>query len=194
MVTNLGLEVGTTITGKQLKDTGEKFFIILISEFIPLGAIPAEEAGKYILCSSNFTMQSKIRFTSSKDVFRLLESGTFIREVFVSDDEIVDVNVATFAANSIVIGESMSVFDLNTIKMLVKNGADIHAEDDMLLRYAASLGKMDVIQYIVESGTCNKNAITVAASNAIYCSFPDIVYYLVEKGAEILPLFEASKE
>ena len=42
--------------------------------------------------------------------------------------------------------------DINVIKMLVENGADIHANNDAALRHAAYRGHLEVVKYLVEKG------------------------------------------
>jgi ankyrin repeat protein len=41
---------------------------------------------------------------------------------------------------------------LETAKKMVESGADIHAENDYALRWAASYGHLDVVMFLVQSG------------------------------------------
>ena len=40
--------------------------------------------------------------------------------------------------------------NLGEVKCLVESGADIHSEDDLALRFAASRGRLDVVKYLCE--------------------------------------------
>jgi len=41
---------------------------------------------------------------------------------------------------------------LEIVKYLVEQGADIHAEDDFALSWAAQLGHLDIVKYLVSKG------------------------------------------
>ena len=42
--------------------------------------------------------------------------------------------------------------DLNLVKSLVQSGANIHAQDNAALRWAAGKGHLDVVKHLVEQG------------------------------------------
>ena len=75
--------------------------------------------------------------------------------------------------------------DVNTIKYLVDNGADIHASDDYALRWFSEKGHLDVVKYLVEIGAnihaCNEQALRWSAFNGNL----KLVKYLIEKGSDI---------
>ena len=42
--------------------------------------------------------------------------------------------------------------DLSSVKYLIEMGADVHADDDYALRWAAEYGHLDVVRYLIERG------------------------------------------
>ena len=46
--------------------------------------------------------------------------------------------------------------DLERVKYLIENGADIHAEDDDALQLSACFGHLDVVKYLIENGANQK--------------------------------------
>ena len=75
---------------------------------------------------------------------------------------------------------------ISKVKEALKEGANIHADDDQALIYAAEHGHVDLIRYLVEQGADihaqDNGALRWAARNGHL----DVVkYLLVEKGADI---------
>jgi len=83
---------------------------------------------------------------------------------------------------------SKSIFykrkDLKGIKDLVERGADLHAENDCALRWAADCGHLEVVKYLLERGADlhaeNDWALRWAARNG----YLEVVKYLLEYGAD----------
>ena len=75
--------------------------------------------------------------------------------------------------------------DLDNVKQLIENGADIHAENDWALRFSADNGHLNVVKYLVENGanihTQDDHALCWSAGYG----YLDVVKYLVENGANI---------
>jgi ankyrin repeat protein len=75
--------------------------------------------------------------------------------------------------------------DLEKVKKCVENGANIHVDNDLALKFAAANGHLEVVEYFIENGanvcTNNDYALSVAA---VYGHF-EVVKYLVEHGADI---------
>ncbi len=75
--------------------------------------------------------------------------------------------------------------DLEAIRTMHQNGADITAQDNNALIEAAAKGHLDVVQYLHQNGadiTAQKNrALIYAAQNG----YPDVVRYLHQHGADI---------
>lgn len=71
------------------------------------------------------------------------------------------------------------------VRYLIDHGADIHAEDEYVLRWASSLGKESFIRYLIEKGA-NVNANDDYALRwAAHNGHESIVRYLVENGADV---------
>ena len=69
---------------------------------------------------------------------------------------------------------------IDQVKYLVKQGADIHANNNEALRLASKYGKYDVVKYLVENGAANNDKALRLASKYGHIH---IVKYLVEQGA-----------
>ena len=74
--------------------------------------------------------------------------------------------------------------DLPLITFLISKGADIHAKNDYVLRYAASNGYLEIIKYLGEQG-----ADIHTNNDPLYCAaqrgYLKVVKYLVEQDADI---------
>jgi ankyrin repeat protein len=73
---------------------------------------------------------------------------------------------------------------LETVQYLIENGADIHADNDYALQWAAGNGHLDVVRYLVENGADihadNDLALRYTAGNGHL----DVVRFLVENEAD----------
>ena len=69
--------------------------------------------------------------------------------------------------------------DLERVKELVEQGANIHAWNDLALRCASENGDLEVVKFLVENGADNIN------DALIYASGEEVIKFLVEKGADI---------
>ncbi len=73
---------------------------------------------------------------------------------------------------------------LDVVKYLVEQGADFHANDEEALRWAAWYGHLDVVKYLVEQGADLHMVDEWALRFAAKGGHLDIVKYLVEQGAD----------
>ena len=77
---------------------------------------------------------------------------------------------------------------LYIVKLLVKNGVDIHTNEDMALRYSAEENHLEIVKFLVESGAdihaCSEYALRTSAEKGHL----EIVKFLVESGANKLDL------
>ena len=71
------------------------------------------------------------------------------------------------------------------VKYLIEHGADVHAENDYALRWAAREGHFDLVKFLVESGANIHAENDYALLWAIENDHFDIVRYLVDHGADI---------
>ena len=74
---------------------------------------------------------------------------------------------------------------LDIINFLIENGANVHANNDLALRYSARKGYLDIVKILVENGanvhSFDDTALGLSAKN----EHLDVVKYLVEHGANI---------
>ena len=90
-------------------------------------------------------------FSKAEDIFRWINSdSSCIREVTISDDEVIIKQQNKYRAHTIILGERMSLFEVSTWKYLVEHGADIHANNNHALRWAAENGYLEVVKYLEE--------------------------------------------
>jgi hypothetical protein len=84
--------------------------------------------------------------------------------------------------------------DLKMVKELIKLGADIHANNDIALRYSVDRGYLNVVKFLVENGANihanDDEALIHSAENGNL----EMVNYLVEKGANIHAQDDAAME
>ena len=73
--------------------------------------------------------------------------------------------------------------DLKTIKSLIEKGADIHANNNYLLRYASNNGYLEIIEFLIEKEV--NIDIDYVLNLASQNGHMDIVKFLIEKGADI---------
>jgi len=75
--------------------------------------------------------------------------------------------------------------ELKTIKHLVEQGADIHADYDLVLFLASKNNNLDVVKYLIEQGanihSLSEQSLRTASTNGHL----DVVKYLVEHNADI---------
>lgn len=98
------------------------------------------------------------------------------------------INGGSFYGYHAEIFHNLVVFNNNNLKflkLLVKNGADLHIMNEYLLRQNAENGNLEIVKYLVEQGAdvraCNDYAVVWSAGNGHL----NVVKYLVEKGADI---------
>lgn len=130
-------------------------------------------------------------FTNVRNIFRFINYGCFVVEVTLPlDDPSFNMTRGQFSdrwkCNKLILGNKYRLSDVNTIKMLVKKRANYRIADDILLRWSARSGYLDIVRYLIDDLKVNVNA----QDNAALCwsSFfghLDIVIYLIEKGAHV---------
>jgi len=126
-------------------------------------------------------------YFAREDIFAFLDYGIWIREVTLPENEEIyeePRNPKKFKAHSVILGKRKKI-NLELIKKLVSEGANVHAKDDEALLWAAENGHLEIVQYLVNVGV-NVNAnddypLQSAASNGHL----EIVKFLVSQGANI---------
>ena len=126
-------------------------------------------------------------YFSREDILAFLYYGPWIRKVTLPEGEPIYENPGfpkKWKAKRVILGPRRKI-DLQVIKELVKEGVDIHVDDDYALSWAARNGHLDVVKFLVEKGADihadGDYALRLAAENG----YLDVVKYLVENRANI---------
>ena len=125
-------------------------------------------------------------YFASSDILLFLDYGTDVYEVEpvgeIYENPGEPKKYKAHALNMKYIGK---IEDVNTIKYLIENGADIYTYDNYALLWFAEYGHLEVVKYLIEQGadihTYNDAALRLSANNGHL----EVVKYLVEKGADI---------
>ena len=125
-------------------------------------------------------------YFSSRDIFLFYDYGTELYEVEpvgeIYENPGEPKKYKAHALNMKYVGK---IDEVNTIKYLLKNGADIHADDDYALRSCVKKGYLKVVKYLIEQGadihTRNDSSLRFASEYGRL----ETVKYLVEQGANI---------
>lgn len=123
-------------------------------------------------------------FVKPKDIFKYLTFGVYVRKVILPDHKdfkmikLHDEDV--WRANMIVLGEKYDLSDVETFKMFIKEGANLHDADDAALRFSAEHGYLETVKLLIEQKAnvhaSNNYALKFSASNGHL----DVVKYLVQ--------------
>jgi len=126
-------------------------------------------------------------YFASDDIFGFFEYGIWIREVTLPENEEIyeeTGNPKKFKAHQVILGERREI-NLELIKELVNEGANVHANDDLALRWASLNGHLEIVQHLISVGAnvhaCNDLALQCAADNGHL----EIVKYLISVGAKV---------
>jgi len=76
-------------------------------------------------------------------------------------------------------------YELKTIKELVEDGADIHVNNDFILRMASTNGYLDIVKYLISQGANIHSSNDYVLCCASYRGHLDVVKCLIEHGADI---------
>ena len=83
--------------------------------------------------------------------------------------------------------------NVEIMKYLIENGADVHARDDYAIRYSAKNGHIEVVKYLIDNGAdihaCNDFALRYSAANGHL----EVVKYLIENGADVQAAIKHSR-
>jgi ankyrin repeat protein len=71
--------------------------------------------------------------------------------------------------------------NLEVVKCLVEQGADIHIDNELPLRYASYKGHLEIVKYLVDHGA----DIHIYLRHVVYSGHLEVVKYLVEQGTDI---------
>ena len=81
--------------------------------------------------------------------------------------------------------EASRIGDLNAVKSLIEQGADVHAYNDAALRSAALCGHLPVVKFLVSEGADVHVDNDIALRWAACRGYLPVVKFLVSKGADV---------
>lgn len=130
-------------------------------------------------------------YFSSRDIFSFLRFGTEVYEVEpVGDIYENPGEPKKYKAHALNMQYIGKINDINTIKYLVENGADIHTCDDYALLLSSEYGYLEVVKYLIELGAnihaLNEQALHLSAQYG----YLKVVKYLLNQGADIHALVD----
>ena len=128
-----------------------------------------------------------IYFTLVKYIPRFLNYGIWIREVQIPEDAkmVQDPEGEKWRASKVILGSRKDLREVETWKYLVQQGVDIHADNDLVLRYLASNGHLEVLKYLVQQGVDIRANNDEALRSAAFNGHLEVLKYLVQQGADI---------
>jgi len=93
-------------------------------------------------------------YFSREDILAFVEHGPWIRKVTVPENIEVYKNPGKpkkWKAREVILGKRRKI-NINVIKGLLEEGADIHADDDHALKWASQKGYLETIKLLLEYG------------------------------------------
>jgi ankyrin repeat protein len=126
-------------------------------------------------------------YFAREDILAFIDFGPWLRKVTLPDDARVYEEPGTikkWKADKILLGERCRI-DTDVIKRLISEGANIRANNDMLLRYACKHGMSDIVQICIENCANVSVEYGTPLRLAISHSHLDIAKMLIENGADV---------
>ena len=127
-------------------------------------------------------------FTDAKNIFEFLDYGIYLRKITLPVENPnfkMVVDEKKYRANMIILGKRYELSNVETIKMLIEAGAEVHADDDCALRHSANNGHLEVVKYLIEKGADIHANNDSALRYSAYNGHLEVVKYLIEKGADV---------
>jgi len=129
-------------------------------------------------------------YFSREDIFSFVDDRPWIREVTLplfakvyEEPEALSKNYPKkWKADSIILGPRRFIWDINTIKSLLDEGAN---RNDMLLVWAAQYGRFEALKFLIENGFDVNAKNGMAFRHASRNGYLETVKYFVEHGADI---------
>lgn len=186
--TFLDFEVGSVITGKELKATGYKFYKIINEKNNHNGMSYKYGWNVDILpfATDGECVPGGIYFTDERHILSWCDFGYTIREITVADDEPVYVGEGKFRAHKVFMGKKQSLLDVQTLKSFITNDAHVSTvalcTAHYLIRHAARKGRTGVIKYLLTE-VCNRkdsDLVNAVLDDVIKCS-PATAKYIYKR-------------
>lgn len=95
---------------------------------------------------------SGLYFADGKNICSYLSYGDKIATILIPEDAHVVKMERQLKSDKIIVEEIYDLDDINTWKMLLSDKVDIHTEFDYALRWNAKIGNLGVVKFLVESG------------------------------------------
>jgi ankyrin repeat protein len=75
---------------------------------------------------------------------------------------------------------------LTQVKLLIEQGADIHANGDLPLKHSSCLGNFDIMKYLIENGADIKACDNAVLEKNASIGNLDMIEYLVDHGIDLI--------
>ena len=129
-------------------------------------------------------------FTNVENIFKFLGYGVYLREIILPTDNrdfhmIKDPKGDKWRANMIILGARYNLDNIDTFKLLMENGADIHIQDDHALKWSAERGYSNIVKILIENGANIHAQDDYALRWSARKGQLDVVKFLIENGANI---------
>jgi hypothetical protein len=127
-------------------------------------------------------------YFASKDIFAFLDYGIWIREVTIPDDAKMvrdpGCGPEKLRANKVILGPRRKI-DIEVIGELIDEGANIRANDDCALRWAAENGHTETVELLLDRGADIHAGNDCALRWAAVKGHTEIVKLLLDRGVDI---------
>lgn len=129
-------------------------------------------------------------YFASSDIFACLCYGCKIAEVKIPKGiEIVKVTShwTTFNKSDSIILKKIRTINQGTIRKLIKQGANIHVENDCLLKWASFNGYFKIVKFLIAQNATINSSDNYPLTGSIIGGHLKIVKFLIKKGANLHP-------
>ena len=126
-------------------------------------------------------------YFARRDILAFLFKGPWLRMVTIPDDAQVYLNPdppEKWKADKVILGPRKKI-TLNVIKRLIKEGADIHADNDAALKHAACNGQTETVKMLLNHGADIHADDNSALKHAACNGHTETVKMLLENGADV---------
>ncbi len=91
-------------------------------------------------------------FTTADHIFEYIDYGDKVCLLTIPNDAHVVSMYKKCKSDRIIIREILPLWNIDTIRLLLSMGADIHANSDSVILHACYRGFLDIVQYLVYMG------------------------------------------
>lgn len=126
-------------------------------------------------------------YFARKDILAFLYVGPLICKVTLPKDARIYKDpgrVEKWKTDKIILSKAKKV-NIAVIKKLIKEGANVHASDDRVLRWASQCGYLDIVKCLIKNGADVHANNNMALQYASHVGHFNIVKCLVKNGADI---------